>query len=54
MRVLGVRRVPVVNARRQIAGVLSIDDAIDHLVSQLADIAGATRNQPQARKRSRA
>ncbi len=54
MRVLGVRRVPVVNARGQIAGVLSIDDAIDHLVSQLADVAGAARNQPRVKKRSRA
>jgi CBS domain-containing protein len=54
MRVLGVRRVPVVNARGQIAGVLSIDDVIDHLVSQLADVAGATRNEPRPKKRSRA
>jgi len=54
MRKLGVRRVPVVGARGQIAGVLSIDDAIDHLASQLSDVAGSARNEPQAKQRSRA
>jgi CBS domain-containing protein len=54
MRTLGVRRVPVVNARGQIAGVLSIDDAIDHLVSQLSDVAKAAHNEPLAKQRSRA
>lgn len=54
MRKLGVRRVPVVNARGQVAGVLSIDDAIDHLVAQLSDVARAAYNEPQAKQRSRA
>jgi CBS domain-containing protein len=54
MRKLGVRRVPVVGARGQIAGVLSIDDVIDHLVAQLSDVAGTARNEPQAKHRSRA
>ena len=54
MRKLGVRRVPVVNARAQIAGVLSIDDVIDHLVLQLSDVAKVAHNETQARRRSRA
>ena len=54
MRKLGVRRVPVIDARGQIAGVLSIDDAIDHLVAQLSDLAKAAHNEPQAKQRARA
>lgn len=54
MRRLGVRRVPVVGARGEISGVMSIDDAVDHLVSQLADVAASARNEPQTRQRTRA
>lgn len=45
MRALGVRRVPVINTQGNIAGVLSLDDAFDHLVTQMADVAGSIRNQ---------
>ena len=45
MRRLGVRRVPVVGPRGQVTGVLSIDDVVDHLVSQLSDVAGSIRNE---------
>lgn len=54
MRKLGIRRVPVVDARGQLAGVLSIDDAIDHLVSQLSAVAKAAHNEAQPKQRSRA
>jgi CBS domain-containing protein len=47
MRRLGVRRVPVVGPRGYVTGVLSIDDVVDHLVSQLADVAGSIRNELQ-------
>ena len=47
MRRLGARRVPVVGARGQVSGVLSIDDVVDHLVSQLSDVAGSVRNELQ-------
>jgi CBS domain-containing protein len=43
MRRAGVRRAPVVNARDELIGVLSIDDAIDHVARQLDHIAGAIR-----------
>jgi CBS domain-containing protein len=45
MRRLGVRRVPVVGPRGHVTGVLSIDDVVDHLVSQLSDVAGSIRNE---------
>jgi CBS domain-containing protein len=38
MRARGVRRVPVVNIEDQIVGVLSIDDVISLLASELEDI----------------
>ncbi len=40
--------------RAPIAGVLSIDDVIDHLVLQLSDVAKVAHNETQARQRSRA
>lgn len=50
MRRLGVRRVPVVGPRGQVSGVLSIDDVVDHLVSQLSDVAGSIRNESQRKE----
>lgn len=54
MRSLGVRRVPVVGDNGQITGVLSIDDVVDHLATQLTDLAGSARSEPQAKHRSTA
>jgi CBS domain-containing protein len=45
MRDAGVRRVPVVGDRGQLVGVLSLDDALDTLASQLNDVAGAIRSE---------
>lgn len=42
----GVRRIPVVDARRQLVGVLSLDDVLQLLSNQLgaiADVVGAQR-----------
>ena len=43
MRRVGVRRAPVVDDAGGLVGVVSIDDAIDHISAQLADIADAIR-----------
>jgi CBS domain-containing protein len=54
MRALGVRRVPVIGAEGNIAGVLSLDDAFDHLVVQMADVAGSIRSQKPPVRQSHA
>ncbi|HET8699432.1 MAG TPA: CBS domain-containing protein, partial [Gammaproteobacteria bacterium] len=43
MRRVGVRRAPVVDDDGGLVAVLSVDDAIDHIAAQLADIADAVR-----------
>ena len=45
MRELGVRRVPVVNDRGNLTGVMSVDDALDAVADQLNSIAGSIRNE---------
>ena len=53
MRRAGVRRAPVVDAKDGIVGVLAIDDVIDHLASQLSDIAGIVRFQQEVESKTR-
>jgi CBS domain-containing protein len=43
MRRVGVRRAPVVGDNRELVGVLSIDDVIDHLAVELGHIADIIR-----------
>lgn len=50
MRTDGVRRVPVVGARNELIGVMSIDDVLDVVADQLTAISGAIRGE-QARER---
>jgi CBS domain-containing protein len=45
MRRIGVRRLPVVGNRGQLVGVLSLDDVIDALATELAHVAGSIRNE---------
>ena len=45
MRRVGVRRVPVVGHRGQLVGILSLDDVIDALSSELQNIASSIRNE---------
>jgi predicted transcriptional regulator len=45
MREIGVRRLPIVGARGQLVGVLSIDDILEALADELNTVAGSIRNE---------
>ncbi len=45
MRRIGVRRLPVVGSLGDLAGVVSLDDIVNHLAGELQDVAGSIRNQ---------
>ena len=45
MRRIGVRRLPVVGMRGQLIGVLSLDDVLESVAEDLANIAGSIRNE---------
>lgn len=45
MRFAGIRRVPVVDERGALVGIIAIDDAVDLITGLLCDIAGSIRNE---------
>jgi CBS domain-containing protein len=47
MRRIGVRRLPIVGRAGQLVGVLSLDDVLDALASELNDAAGSIRKELQ-------
>lgn len=53
MRMAGIRRVPVVDARGALAGVIAIDDAFDVIAKFMCDITGSVKNQQRQERRSR-
>lgn len=53
MRIAGVRRVPVVDAREALVGVIAIDDIFDVITGFMCDITGSVKNEQRAERRSR-
>ena len=53
MRETGVRRVPVVGNRDQLVGVLSLDDVLDALATELGDVSQAIRSGQRFERRTR-
>lgn len=54
MRLAGVRRVPVVDARGALVGIMAIDDAIDVVTGLMCDIAGSIKSEQRQEWRARA
>ena len=53
MRGRGVRRAPVVGERGELVGIVSLDDVIQHLATQLGRLADAIRLEQDAEVRAR-
>jgi len=47
MRRAGVRRLPVVNGRGEVVGVLSLDDLLEFVAREMESLSGAVRNERQ-------
>jgi len=50
MRHRGVRRVPVINRRGGLEGIVAADDLIELICEQLTDLVGLLRHQPEREK----
>lgn len=53
MRLAGVRRVPVVDARGALAGIFALDDAIDLVTGLMCEIAGSIKSEQRQEWRAR-
>jgi predicted transcriptional regulator len=53
MRFAGIRRVPVVDVRGSLIGIIAIDDAIDYVAGLLCDITGSIQNEQRQEWRAR-
>lgn len=53
MRLTGIRRVPVVDGREALVGVLAIDDALDTVTGLLCDITGSIKSELRHEWRAR-
>lgn len=54
MRMAGIRRVPVVDARGALTGVIALDDALDLITGLLCDISGSIKSEQRQEWRARA
>lgn len=53
MRLAGIRRVPVVDQRSALVGVIAIDDAFHIITNFMCDITGSVQNQQRQERRAR-
>lgn len=53
MRLAGVRRVPVVDARGALTGVIALDDVVDLVTGLLCDISGSIKSEQRQEWRAR-
>ena len=54
MRMAGVRRVPVVDVRGALFGIMAIDDAIDVITGLMCNLSGSIKSEQRQELRSRA
>lgn len=50
MKRIGVRRLPIVGSVGELVGVISLDDIVEALASQLHDVAGSMRSEQRVEK----
>lgn len=50
MREIGVRRTPVVDSQGQLAGIVALDDIVEHLLEEMTDVAGAIRTEQRTER----
>lgn len=53
MRMGGIRRVPVVDVRGALVGVMAIDDVFDVITGFMCDITGSVKNEQRMERRAR-
>lgn len=53
MRLRGIRRVPVVNAAGQLAGIVSVDDMLEFLAEEMGELSRISAHQQAHEKRAR-
>lgn len=53
MRTAGIRRVPVVDVRGALVGVLAIDDALDLITRFMCEITGSVKSEQRHERRAR-
>jgi predicted transcriptional regulator len=54
MRLTGIRRVPVVDARGALTGIMALDDALDVVTGLMCDITGSIKSEQRQEWRARA
>ena len=53
MRLAGIRRVPVVDARGALVGIIALDDLIDVIANLLGEVAGSIKSEQRQEWRAR-